>query len=251
MMRHSHLPAVMWRTGGVAAAAPSLLRVRVGPRRKTHSNAWRPPLHQSRCLGSLQGNGPQHSRPSEFRISRNFASFGGEDSGADGIYKAPFATPVRMLKIFSVTSCIFSMASTPVLVFLSDSDIPFGARAGIGATVVFAALGTTAVLNWMFKPYALEIRRSQEDNQSLLITTLTFFGRKKIEEMNVEKVEVGTTHPMSNIVNKETGNGFYVHTNWAEGESVVRSLLPMLPLDSDSEGSGKENEKKFKPEDDD
>eukprot|EP00466_Bigelowiella_natans_P005313 jgi/Bigna1/136824/aug1.36_g11532 len=179
------------------------------------------------------------------------------------IYVAPFAQPVRALKLFSITSCVFSIACTPVLIFLSTtSSVPFGAKIGIGATVVAAAVGTTSVLNWLFKPYVLRMERKDD---KLIVSTLTFFGRKQerdyvlngddgynddnVDESLKTLPDVKITHPMSNWINTRTQSAFYVHTNWTEGDEVIRHLMPMLPLDSDeqlkeSDGDGTKNKQK-------
>ncbi|GAB5367462.1 hypothetical protein AAMO2058_001232200 [Amorphochlora amoebiformis] len=147
-------------------------------------------------------------------------------------YVAPFAKPARVLKVFSVTSCFFSLGCTPVLVLLGSESIPIGARAAVGVSVVTAAIGTTAVLNWLFKPYVIEMSR-KDGEKTLEVSTMTFLGRRQTEIVHPEDVLIESNHPMSNWVSARSGKGYYIHTNWKEGEEIVRDLMPMLPLDDD------------------
>jgi len=85
---------------------------------------------------------------------------------------------------------------------------------------------------------------------NLAVSTLSFVGRIKEEIVEPSDIEVKTTHPLSNWYNTSTGSAFYVHTDWAEGEAVLKELMPMLPPKQDEQASEKEKNAKSRVNDD-
>lgn len=168
-----------------------------------------------------------------------------EDPGP--VYDSAFGNSLRYLKVFSISSCLFTATCGPVLVFGPEllgeamSTYPLIVRASIGGTCIVTSFGCTTLLNFMFKPYVTRAERDP-DSGMLNVSTISLFGRQKVNKIDPDNIVVESPHPLSTFVDSATGRSYFVHTDAKEGDNAdaLRELMPMLAgmLQPVSEGSG-------------
>lgn len=108
------------------------------------------------------------------------------------IYTAPFIAACRTVKMFSLSSCLISLMSAPVMMVLAPSTIPPGGRISMGLVVASLGLGTTLALTAFTKPYVVRIYKHQPiDNSEPTFT---------IEQFNLLARPVYTTVPLSAFI---------------------------------------------------
>lgn len=163
---------------------------------------------------SSPASGRTCDRPfSTARMSRSpeISTDPGITSVSSTVYNAPLMKTVRNIKFFSLSSLALSTAISPVF-FLIESEIDPAVR----AVMVGIALGTsalsTAVIQWVLKPYVITGRNLNSIGVDKVdLTRLTWFGGRRTTEVAVDTLRVEKNGRMfSNLVTPE-GDTFYVH----------------------------------------
>mmetsp|Transcript_9054 Transcript_9054/g.23042 ORF Transcript_9054/g.23042 Transcript_9054/m.23042 type:complete len:179 (+) Transcript_9054:78-614(+) len=117
------------------------------------------------------------------------------------VYEGPFGPTLRMLKRVSVFSCGCTLLGVPLLSVFGNEEMEVVQRAAVGFTVCSFAIGTTAALTWVSRPYIWRMYRLQAHgtnelaklprNTPLQLESFNLLGRVKVTDLpnGLEDVE--------------------------------------------------------------
>mmetsp|Transcript_1703 Transcript_1703/g.2420 ORF Transcript_1703/g.2420 Transcript_1703/m.2420 type:complete len:203 (+) Transcript_1703:234-842(+) len=153
--------------------------------------------------------------------SKLFCSAGPVDESVKTlIYKGPFGGMLSRLKKVSIFSCCCTIIGVPLLSAFGNEKMSGIQRAAVGFTVVAFAIGTTATLHFVCKPYVTKLYLIQ-GTKSVELHTLNLIGRPKITRVeSLAEVSPAGDRIFSSFQNRE-GMPFYVHEEadmWADTE---------------------------------
>ncbi|CAM9162188.1 unnamed protein product, partial [Phaeothamnion confervicola] len=69
------------------------------------------------------------------------------------IYEGSLTAPIKLLKRVSITSCVISLVGMPAILVLANDSIPLSGQIAVAGTAMLAAVGSTALLHVVTKPY--------------------------------------------------------------------------------------------------
>jgi hypothetical protein len=100
------------------------------------------------------------------------------EQGEAFVYRGPFASTYRNLKIFSLSSLALSSAFTP-LIFVMESSLSFAPRLALASVTLLTGGLSTAMIAWCGRPYVTLLRNlNPAENgglHGLEMTTTTMF----------------------------------------------------------------------------
>lgn len=67
------------------------------------------------------------------------------------VYSAPLKNAVIAIKIFSLSTAALAFVGAPVMVFMGKASVSLVAKLFMSSVVMFASLGSTALLHWIIK----------------------------------------------------------------------------------------------------
>ncbi|XP_011409908.1 PREDICTED: uncharacterized protein C1834.10c-like [Amphimedon queenslandica] len=127
------------------------------------------------------------------------------------VYVGPLSKPIRLLKIFSMTTAALTVSLSPVLVYFGNPATPLVARVAMSTIVLMAGVSTTLLLHWFVKSY---ITRMYYDRGSGQVRAFTFdmIGREKESIFHVSE-----TAPPTKATSLSTFQAkdrvYYLHAN--------------------------------------
>jgi len=126
------------------------------------------------------------------------------------MYEGPFGGMLRRLKRVSVFSCVTTCVSIPLLSLYGNPDMSLVQRASVGVAALFFAVGTTATLTWVSKPYIW--RMFQHHNKSLELHSFNMLGRLKVTtlENGLADIKPCSERAFVNLMTPKNDK-FYVH----------------------------------------
>jgi len=199
-------------------------RSTVFPYTSHQGHALRTPL---RLLSQCGGDGPQEA-------STTF-------------YEAPLAASIKSLKRVSVTTAALSLAIPPAVFFHGSESVPLSGQIAITGITMFASLGSTAAIQFLFSPYVLRMAKFSSDSSAavevpaerekasptsrlkdsiLEATTMTFFGGEMTSKFKVgdaQKRPEGSARPFVSFT--AGGRPYFVHASVFEDKALLRQLL--------------------------
>ena len=146
------------------------------------------------------------------------------------IYSSPFLAAVRRVKLFSLTSCVLSVLSSPIYLFLAPSTIPLSGRLALTTAVVTFSLGTTAALTRITHSYVTRIHLHPLDASSdaaadpvMTFETMNIVARPRYQRVRVSELRPLYNRLMTNVraggvgedeAGKDgVGRDFYLHVD--------------------------------------
>ena len=150
-------------------------------------------------------------------------------SSSDVIYAAPFLTALRRVKMFSLTSCVLSLLSSPIYLLLSPPTIPLSGRLAITTAVISFSLGTTLALTKLTQPYITQAHlhppppstttstaSSSSPEPVLTLETLNVLARPRYQRVRAGELRPLYNRLLSNVRAVGVGKAgadvdFYLH----------------------------------------
>ncbi len=128
------------------------------------------------------------------------------------VYEGPFGSTLRILKRVSVFSCGCTLVSVPLLAMYGKEDMSLTQRVTVAATVCAFAIGTTATLRYVSKPYIWRIYELQTKDKPLHMKHFNLIGQTKttVLKHGVNDIVPSLDRIFVNMGVKEHGS-FYVH----------------------------------------
>ena len=145
---------------------------------------------------------------------RLFSSVNTEDLKC--IYNAPFATPLKRLKQFSIVSCSASILASPLLIFASGDSVSTMSKVMLTVPLVGFGVFSTALLYWFASPYVTRIFLSSLHN-NYVIEKYNFFAKSYLVQVSKDSITIkhNSANPMATFAAlnmSETKNElFYIH----------------------------------------
>lgn len=114
-------------------------------------------------------------------------------------------------------------------------------RAAVGATVCVFAIGTTATLHFVCKPYVLRIMLNSADASSMQLQTLGILGQKKITTVGMKELTMSGDRIFSTFQDAK-GNPFYIHEERAMfgDDGFYEALMKQLGIKPEPEVKSEE-----------
>ncbi|XP_004347498.1 hypothetical protein CAOG_04747 [Capsaspora owczarzaki ATCC 30864] len=143
----------------------------------------------------------------------------------DIVYKSPFDTTIRRLKLLSLTSCIGGLIGAPVLLLLTSSADALPTTARIAVAVLAAAMGssTTALLHWVTKPYVRDLVRDEHNPDRLHATTFTFTGGDAKSSFLISSMRKAA-NSRAFVSFHADGRDYFVHKELVQDEQLLQIL---------------------------
>ncbi|KAK9837314.1 hypothetical protein WJX81_005594 [Elliptochloris bilobata] len=132
------------------------------------------------------------------------------------------------MKMFSLSSCVASVASAPVIILMSP-DGGVAAKVGLaGLMCGFSAL-TTGLLHWLTGPYvhALEYAPS---TQRLHIRTLSVLCQPVHTDVQLAEVAYPADTLRPQVTFQAAGRYFYIDADAFRDKELLAKLSPPEPL---------------------
>ena len=156
------------------------------------------------------------------------------------VYEGPFGDMLRLLKRVSIFSCACTVVGVPLLAAFGNPKMSEVQRTAVGGTVCIFAIGTTATLHFVCKPYVLRILL-REGTSAMEVHTLSIVGRTKETLVDMKEIALSGDRIFSTFQNK-AGMPFYIHEERAmfgdnEFYSQIMKTLGLKeePLNKDSD----------------
>jgi hypothetical protein len=129
------------------------------------------------------------------------------------VYHGPFASTLKRLKIFSLSSLALSTSLTPFM-FVVESSLPLSARLALATTAITTSGISTALVAWCGSPYVATLRRLNGDVDGLEFTTFSLTLRRIVTRVYDTTFLVDTKRPFA---------------KWELAEVVNTAAKPGLP----------------------
>ena len=166
------------------------------------------------------------------------------------IYASPFLTALRRVKLFSLTSCVLSVLSSPIYVLLAPPTIPVSGRLALTAAVASFSLGTTLALTKMTHPYITRIHlhppaathsTTTSAEPVLTLETLNVLARPRYQRVRPEQLRPLFNRLMSNVRAAGVGRGgedrdFYLHPDLVQHAALQPLAAPLLQQEAEQQG---------------
>lgn len=131
-------------------------------------------------------------------IKRSYTSHSWSNSKP--IYQGPLATSVRLLKIFSLSTCAATIIGTPILIAYGKKSIPVKSKIIIASALISVSVATTALLHWFSKRYVLQAYCNPTASKYMM-ETYTLFARRNTIEFTPNDVKIPKADRMfSNVI---------------------------------------------------
>lgn len=132
------------------------------------------------------------------------------------MYEGPFGPMLRRLKRVSIFSCVSTCISIPLLSIYGNQDMSFTQRASVGVAAMFFAVGTTATLRWVSKPYVWKMFQLAENGATrtkpLEVQTISLLGRIKTTRIENGLLDIRpASERMFSNVGVSSGENLYLH----------------------------------------
>ena len=121
----------------------------------------------------------------------------GPSPDAAVIYTSPFVSAVRRMKYFSLSSCVLSLVSAPLLLLLSSPSIPLSGRLAMCTAVAAFGVGTTLALTKFTQTYVIRVWSTGGD--TLLMETLNVWARPRYRSVPVDGLRPLYNRLLSNV----------------------------------------------------
>ncbi|EDV26022.1 uncharacterized protein TRIADDRAFT_6574, partial [Trichoplax adhaerens] len=116
------------------------------------------------------------------------------------VYRGPLAASVRLLKIFSLSTCAATIVGTPILAYNGKKSISITAKIMISSALISVSVATTVLLHWFSKRYVLQAY-SNPTGTKYMMETYTLLARRKKIEFTPNDVKLPTADRMfSNVI---------------------------------------------------
>mmetsp|Transcript_13355 Transcript_13355/g.15211 ORF Transcript_13355/g.15211 Transcript_13355/m.15211 type:complete len:210 (-) Transcript_13355:190-819(-) len=153
------------------------------------------------------------------------------------IYNGPFGSMLSILKKVSVFSCGCTIIGVPLLSAFGNEKMSPIQRGAVGFTVCAFALGTTATLHFVCKPYITKLFLIQ-GSKEIEVHTLTLFGRDKITRLEgLAEISPAGDRVFSCFQNR-AGTPFYVHEEedmWGDTEFYTKLMEIIRPEEEETD----------------
>lgn len=131
------------------------------------------------------------------------------------VYEGPFGPMVKMLKRVSIFSCGCTLVGVPLLATFGNQEMSPIQRASIGFTVCAFAVGTTAALTFVSKPYIwrmYQVQAAANAKKSLEIESFSIFGKMQTTRLanGLQDIAPAKERVFVNVALQD-GRTFYVH----------------------------------------
>ncbi|KJE94050.1 hypothetical protein CAOG_004747 [Capsaspora owczarzaki ATCC 30864] len=173
-----------------------------------------------------ESQSPTAAKPAASSAASAAASAIAASSGlVDIVYKSPFDTTIRRLKLLSLTSCIGGLIGAPVLLLLTSSADALPTTARIAVAVLAAAMGssTTALLHWVTKPYVRDLVRDEHNPDRLHATTFTFTGGDAKSSFLISSMRKAA-NSRAFVSFHADGRDYFVHKELVQDEQLLQIL---------------------------
>ena len=149
------------------------------------------------------------------------------------VYEGPLKQPVKLVKIFSLTTCTASLVGVPLLVYFGKEGVPLVAKLGMVSIVGIIGIGSTFLLHWLTKGYVRKMDYDEETDR-VRIETLSILARPIHSEVNVADVRpVEGRKVFSNF--QVNNRGYFIHPEVFEHRKLLARLLHVVDY-SDEDG---------------
>jgi hypothetical protein len=155
------------------------------------------------------------------------------------IYDAPKKGILRGLKLFSLTTCLASLAGTPILVMFGNPDVPLLGRSALGITALFFGVSTTALLNHLTKGYVTKAYLTtptvladghapeEQPKQKLVLHTYNLLTRTRTEEVDVDDIQAPQTiMPYVTFYSERNRKNYCLEYTAFEDKDLWHDLFP-------------------------
>ena len=116
------------------------------------------------------------------------------------IYQGPLATSVKLLKIFSLSTCAATVVGTPILIAYGKKSIPVKSKIIIASALITVSVATTVLLHWFSKRYVLQAYCNPTASKYMM-ETYTLFARRNRVEFTPNDVKIPKDDRMfSNVI---------------------------------------------------
>lgn len=150
-------------------------------------------------------------------------------------YEAPLKKTVRNIKIFSISSLVVSTLISPVF-FIIESQVDNSVR----AAMIGIALGTsglsTAVIQWVLKPYCISGKILSETGFTM--DRLTWFGRRRTTIVDARNLKIDKNGRMfANLTTEDGKDHYYVHEQTHFWRQLVKNIQSQKDIARPLDGS--------------
>jgi len=161
------------------------------------------------------------------------------------VYAGPFSNAVTKVKKLSVFSCVVTISSVPIMLYLDPAVLVDGAaatsmtaRMSLAGSLSAFGVGTTGLLHYFVKPYVHSLAYAGDGK--VRVETLDFLARRRSTEMALQDVDGGAAdsmHPLSTFRDRRDGKVYYVDRDFFHHDELLAVLDPKPQGDDDDKAS--------------
>ena len=150
------------------------------------------------------------------------------------VYAGPFSNAVTKVKKLSVFSCVVTMSSVPIMLYLDPAVLVDGAaatsmtaRMSLAGSLSAFGVGTTGLLHYFVKPYVHSLTYAGDGK--VRVETLDFLARRRSTELALQDVDGGAAdsmHPLSTFRDRRDGKVYYVDRDFFHHDELLAVLDP-------------------------
>ena len=150
------------------------------------------------------------------------------------VYAGPFSNAVTKVKKLSVFSCVVTMSSVPIMLYLDPAVLVDGAaatsmtaRMSLAGSLSAFGVGTTGLLHYFVKPYVHLLTYAGDGK--VRVETLDFLARRRSTELALQDVDGGAAdsmHPLSTFRDRRDGKVYYVDRDFFHHDELLAVLDP-------------------------
>ena len=140
-------------------------------------------------------------------------------NGRQLVYEGPLSRSVQLVKAFSLSTALATIAATPVLMIYGKESVPLAGKLALGSTVLLAGTSTTLLLHWLTKVYVHKMFYDVS-KETFAVETMTIFARRKETEFALNEIKLAK-EPTAFTTFKVRGKKYFLHTDLVEAQQVL------------------------------
>ena len=139
------------------------------------------------------------------------------------VYEGPLSKPVRLVKMFSLSTAAASLIGSPIIVFFGKQSVPYVGKLAIAAVMCFAGCGTTTLLHLLTKSYVHQMY-FDPDSKMFAVETLSLFCRQTRSEFSVDDIALNREEKLFSSF-RALGRNYFIHQELVEGQQVLQYVV--------------------------